>query len=158
MNYNKVVIVGRVSQAPELRKTPSGQSVTSFGIATNRTWTDKSGQKQENVEFHNVVAWGKLAELSSSYLVKGSLALVEGRLETRSWNDKDGNTRRTTQIVAEGLQFGPRPGTAKAEPVAETKEAEDVPLIDLDDEAEDVGRSFKSGFGDEEEERGEPPF
>lgn len=158
MNYNKSVIVGRVSQAPDLRKTPSGQSVASFGVATNRAWTDKNGQKQENVEFHNIVAWGKLAELASAYLAKGSLVLVEGRLETRGWNDKDGNPRRTTQIVAEGMQFGPRPGAPKEEPAVEPKTTEDIPLIDLDDDAEDTGRQFKSGFGDEEDEREQPPF
>lgn len=138
MNYNKTIILGHIAQAPELRKTPSGQSVTSFGIATNRAWTDKSGTKQESAEFHNVVAWGKLAELASAYLAKGSLALIEGRLETRSWDDKDGIPHRMTEIIAENIQFGQRHGVTKAEPVVSQPDS-DIPIIRLDDDDEDTG-------------------
>jgi len=114
MNLNKVIIVGRVTAQPELRQIPSGASVTSFSIATNRVWTDKGGAKQEETEFHNVVAWGRQAEIASQYLTKGALVLIEGRLRTRSWEDKQGNTRRTTEIIIERLQLGPKPKGASA--------------------------------------------
>jgi single-strand DNA-binding protein len=155
MNYNKVVVVGRVTQSPDLRKTPSGQSVTSFGVATNRLWTDKTGEKHEDVEFHNVVLWGKLADLASAYVQKGSLVLVEGRLETRSWEDKEGTTRKSTQIVAEGIQFGPKPGEklspATKEGLAVEPDLSSEKTIHLDEE-EGTGRHFQSAFGDEEDE------
>lgn len=107
MNYNKAIIAGRVTANPELRSTPGGQSVTAFGVATNQKWTDKNGKAQESVEFHNVVAWGRKAELASQILSKGALVLIEGRLQTRTWTDKDGQIRRTTEIVADNIQFGP---------------------------------------------------
>lgn len=154
MNYNKTVIVGRVTQAPQLRSTPSGQPVLSMSVATNRVWTDKAGAKQEAVEFHNVVIWGKTAETASSYLEKGSLVLVEGRLETRSWQDKEGITRKSTEIVAEGVQFGPRPGDkspAPTKPAAPLLDESPEKVIRLDDEEEESGRHLISAFGDEEE-------
>src|SRR4051794_12091636 len=114
MNLNKAIIAGRVSQAPELRTTPGGQSVASMGVATNRTWTDKAGAKQEAGEFHTVVLWGKTAELAATFLQKGSLVLVEGRLETRGWTDKAGVARKATEIIAEDVQFGPRPTSGHA--------------------------------------------
>lgn len=108
MNLNKVIIVGRVTADPELRTTPGGQSVTTLGVATNRTWTDKNGQKQEETEFHNVVIWGRQAEVATQYLAKGATVLIEGRLRTRSWTDKQGGQRRTTEIMSERMQLGPR--------------------------------------------------
>ena len=115
MNLNKVIILGRVTATPHLRTTPGGQSVSSMGVATNRQWTGKDGQKQEEVEFHNVVLWGKQAEVAAQFLVKGSLVLIEGRLATRSWTTKDSQERRTTEIIADHLELGPKPdGTAKA--------------------------------------------
>lgn len=114
MNLNKAMLIGRITKDPQLKTTPGGQSVCSFSIATNRTWTDKNGQKQEQSEFHNIVAWGKTAENISAYLTKGCEILVEGRLQTRSWDDKQGNKRYTTEIVAETVQFGAKPqGGAK---------------------------------------------
>ncbi|MBI2889113.1 MAG: single-stranded DNA-binding protein [Candidatus Liptonbacteria bacterium] len=110
MNLNKVFLIGRLTADPQLRTTPGGASVTSFGIATNRVWTDKAGAKQNETEFHNVVAWGRSAEIASQYLKKGSMAFVEGRLRTRTWQDKQGQTRRTTEIMLERLQLGPRAG------------------------------------------------
>src|SRR3989344_4344973 len=98
MNLNKVFILGRLTVDPQLRSTAGGQSVASFGLATNRVWTDKAGAKQEAVEFHNVVVWGRQAEIASKFLIKGSLVLIEGRLQTRSWDDKQGQKRRTTEI------------------------------------------------------------
>jgi single-strand DNA-binding protein len=109
MNLNKVIILGRVTANPTLRSTPGGQSVASLSIATNRVWTDKSGKKQEDATFHNVVLWGRQAEIASQYVVKGSTLLVEGRLQTRTWQDKDGNKRQTTEIICEHLQLGPKP-------------------------------------------------
>lgn len=112
MNLNKVFLYGHLTRSPELKATPGGQSVATFGIATNRVWTNKAGKRQEDTEFHNIVAWGKLAETVSSYLGKGSGVLIEGRLQTRSWEAKDGTKRSTTEIVAEAVQFGPKPGGA----------------------------------------------
>lgn len=105
MSVNKVILVGRLGQNPEVRYTPSGAAVANFSVATNETWTDKSGQKQERTEWHKVVVWGKLAELCGQYLQKGRQAYVEGRLQTRQWQDKDGQTKYTTEIQAQTVQF-----------------------------------------------------
>src|SRR5271154_2361424 len=109
MDLNKVILVGRVTANPELRTTPGGQSVTTVGVATNRTWTDKNGAKQEAAEFHNVVMWGRTAEIAGQYLVKGATVLIEGRIQTRGWTDKQGQQRKTTEIMCERMQLGPRP-------------------------------------------------
>ena len=116
MDFNKVILVGRVTANPELRTTPSGQSVTTLGVATNRTWTDKSGARQEATEFTNVVMWGRTAEIASQFLVKGATVLIEGRLQTRSWEDKQGQQRRTTEVLCERMQLGPRPMGVGAPP------------------------------------------
>jgi len=108
LNLNKVFIIGRLTQEPEARSTTSGQNVTTLKMATNRVWTDKAGQKQEAAEFHTVIAWGRLGEIASQYLKKGGLVLIEGRIQTRSWVDKENNKRYTTEIIAESLQLGPR--------------------------------------------------
>lgn len=111
MNVNKVIIVGNLTRDPETRTTPSGQSVTSFGVATNRFWTDKeSGEKKKQAEYHNVIAWSRLGEIVQQFLKKGSLIYVEGRLQTRNWQDQQGNKRSRTEIITERLQLGPRPG------------------------------------------------
>ncbi len=107
---NKVLIVGRATKDPEIKTTPSGQKVTSLGVATNRNFKDKEGNKQEQVEFHNVVFWGRLAEIVGQYLVKGQEVLVEGRLQTRSWDGQDGVKRYRTEIVAESMQLGAKSG------------------------------------------------
>lgn len=137
MNLNKVFVAGRLTADPELRTTPGGAHVISFSVATNRVWTDKSGGRKEETEFHNVVAWGRQAEVVSQFVKKGGLILVEGRLQTRSWEGKDGQTRRTTEIVAERVQLGPKAGgsapTTRSEDVNEAKK-EDMPVIDLDSE------------------------
>lgn len=137
MNLNKVLIIGRLTADPQLRNTPSGQAVTSFGVATNRVWTDKSGAKQEEVEFHNVVVWGRQAEIVTQFLAKGSLVLIEGRLRTRSWQGQDGQQRKTTEIIAERVQFGPRTqggrgGGQPPQASAEKAATEEVPTIDID--------------------------
>ena len=108
MNLNKIFIIGRLTQDPEVRTTTSGQNVTTLNMATNRVWTDKAGQKQEAVEFHRVVAWGRLGDIAGQYLKKGGLAMIEGRIQTRSWMDQNNNKRYMTEIIAESLQLGPR--------------------------------------------------
>ena len=108
MNFNKAIIIGNVVADPETRTTPSGQQVCSLRIATNRVWTDQSGKKQQKTEFHSVVLWRRLAEIASQYLKKGSLVLIEGRLENRSWDDQQGNKRYRTEIIAENMQLGPK--------------------------------------------------
>ena len=105
MSVNKVILLGRLGQDPELKYTPGGSPVCNFSLATTESWTDKSGQKQEKTEWHRVVVWGKLAELCNQYLAKGLQAFLEGRLQTRSWDDKDGNKRYTTEILASTVQF-----------------------------------------------------
>ena len=110
MNLNKVLLIGRLTADPQLRATAGGQQVATFGLATNRVWTDKNNQRQDSTEFHNIVVWGRQAEIASKFLVKGSLAYIEGRLQTRAWDDKEGQKRKTTEIVAERIQLGPRPG------------------------------------------------
>ncbi|MGC9598786.1 MAG: single-stranded DNA-binding protein [Minisyncoccia bacterium] len=154
MDLNKVIIVGRVTADPQLRTTPGGQSVTTLGVATNRVWTDKNGQKQEETEFHNAVLWGRQAEIASQFLTKGATVLIEGRLRTRSWTDKQGGQRRTTEIMAERMQLGPRPygggqgggargaggkgGTAQGAVPGDVKEVatppqEEIPIINLEE-------------------------
>ena len=108
MNLNKAFILGNVTRDPEVRALPSGQSVTNFGMATNRFYTDASGQKKQEAEFHNIVCFGKLADISSKYLNKGSLVLIEGRIKTRSWQNAQGLKQYKTEIIAEGLQLAPR--------------------------------------------------
>jgi single-strand DNA-binding protein len=108
MNLNKAIIVGNLTQDPEVRNIPSGQSVASFSVATNRTWNDNQGQKQTQVEYHNIVAWGRLAEICGQYLTKGGMVMVEGRLQTRNWEDQQGVKKYKTEIIAENVQLGPR--------------------------------------------------
>lgn len=105
MSVNKVILIGRLGQDPELKYTPSGTAVTNFSLATSESWTDKAGQKQDRTEWHRVVVWGKLAELCNQYLAKGRQAFVEGALQTRSWDGKDGQKRYTTEINAKSVQF-----------------------------------------------------
>lgn len=105
MSVNKVILVGRLGQNPEMRYTPSGAAVANFSVATNETWVDKSGQKQERTEWHRIVVWGKTAELCNQYLAKGRQVYVEGRLQTRQWQDKDGQTKYTTEVQAQTIQF-----------------------------------------------------
>mgnify|MGYP001613064383 CR=1 FL=1 len=146
MNLNKAFILGRLTADPQLRSTAGGQPVASFGVATNRTWTDKSGAKQEAVEFHNVVVWGRQAEIASKFLAKGGLVLIEGRLQTRTWDDKQGARRRTTEIIAERIQLGPRAANAGGggtfaaadRPTLDapaTPAADEIPVINVDEES-----------------------
>lgn len=154
MNLNKVQLIGRLTRDPEIRTTPSGQTVATVGLATNRTWMDKAGQKQEKTEFHNIVIWGRLAEIAGQYLTKGQEAYFEGRLETRSYTDKNGIERKVTDIIAENMQMGSRaqgggqgnggyqrPAQA-ATPTPNNRPApaqeETIPTINLDEEQDEV--------------------
>lgn len=101
MDLNKVMIIGRLTRDPEMRATQGGQNVANFSVATGRQWTDKgSGERKEQTEFHNVVAWGRLADICQQYLRKGSQVFIEGRLQTRSWDDQSGTKRYRTEIIA----------------------------------------------------------
>jgi len=107
---NKVILVGNLGSDPEIRTTTSGQRVANFRLATSRQWTGQDGQRQEKTEWHSIVAWAKLADICERYLQKGKQVYVEGRLETRSWQDKEGQTRYKTEIVCETMQMLGRPG------------------------------------------------
>lgn len=146
MNLNKAVIIGRVTQDPEVKTTPNGTQVANYSVATNRFSKGQDGQKQEFTEYHNIVAWGKLAEITSQYLQKGALVMIEGRLQTRNWEGQDGVKRYKTEIVAENMQMGPRSGqgggggnfssgagagAAAAAPKAQAPE--EIPTIQQDD-------------------------
>ena len=111
MYLNKVFIAGNLTRDPELKALPSGANVSSFGVATNRTWRDQNGEKKEATEFHNIVVFGRQADTCAQYLKKGQQVLVEGRLQTRSW-DKDGQKQYRTEIVADRVQFGAKSGGA----------------------------------------------
>jgi single-strand DNA-binding protein len=104
-SVNKVIVIGNLGKDPELRYTPGGQAVCDLSVATTDQWTDKGGERKEQTEWHRVVVWGKQAENCSQYLTKGRQVYVEGRLRTRQWDDKDGNKRYTTEIVAQTVQF-----------------------------------------------------
>jgi single-strand DNA-binding protein len=153
MNVNKVILVGRLTRDPEVRNTPTGQTVATIGMATNNYWTDKSGNKQEKTEFHTVVLWGKIAEIAGQYLSKGQEAFIEGRLQTREYTDKQGAQRRVTEIIGETMQLGSRPqggGQGQSQgggyqarpataggstpPTASKPIEEEIPTINLDDE------------------------
>ena len=159
MNLNKVFVLGNLTKDPELRQTPTGQAVCSFGIATNRFFTDSTGQKQKQAEFHNIVAWGRQAEIINQYLKKGSILLVEGRLQTRSWQDQQGTKHWRTEIVADQIQLGPRPGMGgdmsddsdtapnrmgstqnrpSSSGLPQKPPADTTPIIDLADDGEEI--------------------
>ncbi len=147
MNFNKAIIVGNLTRDPEVRTTTNGQPIASFSIATNRVWTGQDGNKQEATEFHNIVAFGKLADICSKYLNKGRLVLIEGRIQTRSWQDQSGNKKYWTEIIAENMQMGPRndgsgggapsPNPAPSQPQSNkqpnTPSPDEIPVIDADE-------------------------
>lgn len=147
-SFNQAIIMGNLTRDPELRTTPTGQMVASFAVATNRSWTDGSGERKEAVEYHEVVAWGKLGELANQYLSKGRKVMVVGRLQTQSW-EKDGVKRQRTEIVASDVNFLDRPtdgpGSAPAgeapaatAPKATKAKSEDVVIEDLGSDDEPV--------------------
>ena len=119
MYINKAILFGNLTRDPELKALPSGTKVASFGLATNRVWKDKEGNKQEGTEFHNIVLFGRQAETVSQYLKKGSSAYIEGRIQTRSWEGQDGVKKYRTEVVAERVQFGPRQSGSGPSPAKE---------------------------------------
>ncbi|MBI2346030.1 MAG: single-stranded DNA-binding protein [Deltaproteobacteria bacterium] len=141
-SVNKVILIGNLGDDPEVRFTGTGQAVATLRMATNERWTDKGGQQQERTEWHRVVVWGKQAEQCKEYLSKGRQIYVEGRIQTREWNDKEGNKRYTTEVVAQRIQFLGSPGErrtngsatkAPSAPASEPSEAmpaeeEDIPF------------------------------
>ena len=131
MDLNKAMLIGNLTRDPETRTTPNGQTVTTFGIATNRAWTDAAGVRQEKAEFHNVVAWGKLAEICASYLSKGRKTYVEGRLQTRDWTGDDGVRRFRTEIVADNmiiLDRAPAGGMPAAHETSQNTNTDSMPI------------------------------
>lgn len=138
-SLNKAMIIGNLTRDPELKQIPSGQSVCSFGVATSRNWKDASGNKQEQTEYHNVVAWGKLAEICGQYLVKGKKVFVEGRLQTRDWEGQDGVKRYRTEIICENMVMLSSPtgssGGAFSKPSSVPMHTPaDIPGVSPDDE------------------------
>lgn len=155
-SLNRAMIVGNLTRDPEMRYTPNGQAVTSFSVATNRRWKDKDGNAQEQTEFHNIVAWGKLAEFTSQFLHKGNRVYVEGRLQTRNWEGQDGNKRNRTEIVCENfIALTPKGATetmTSASPASVGEDVEEFPIKDVkeEDKPEKKSPSAKA-TGDKEE-------
>ena len=132
MYLNKATLIGNLTRDPELKSLPSGQKVASFSIATNRTWKDNNGAKQEAVEYHNIIAFGKQAEVIAQYCTKGNQLFIEGRIQTRSWEDKEGGKKvYRTEIIVENFQFGNKPSDSKP-----TRNEKEDAGIDTDEELE----------------------
>ncbi len=123
MFLNKVFIIGNLTRDPELRTLPSGAPVATFGVATNRVWKNQNGEKQEEVQFHNIVLFGRQAEIAQQYLKKGSSVFLEGRVQTRTWDAQDGSKRSKTEIVAERMQLGPRRTESQSSRAPQTEPA-----------------------------------
>lgn len=165
---NKAQVIGNVTRDPEMRQLPSGQSVANFAVATNRSFTDKEGNKRDDVEFHNVVVWGKLAEICAQYLTKGKKVYLDGRLQTRSWDGQDGVSRSRTEIIAENLIMLDRAGgqssgnyqqnqnqsnysqpsqnqsqNFQSKPPAAPRAEEQLPTISLDEESAPAGDKIR---------------
>jgi single-strand DNA-binding protein len=145
MNLNKIFLIGNLTRDPESRTLPSGQSVSNFGLATNRVWADaETKEKKQQVEFHNVVAFGRLAEICNQYLKKGKLVFIEGRIQTRNWQGQNGETKYRTEIVIEGMQMGPRKPEQATEketpgaPAEGTTATEPVEEIQVDEAGEEI--------------------
>jgi single-strand DNA-binding protein len=141
-SFNQAIVMGNLTRDPELRSTPGGQQVASFSVATNRVWSDPSGERKEAVEYHEIVAWGKLGELAAQYLAKGRKVMVIGRLQTRQWDAQDGSKRSRTEIVATDVNFldargdGSSSSSAPATTHANTSsKSDDVVIQDLDSES-----------------------
>ncbi|MDB5266860.1 MAG: single-strand binding protein single-strand DNA-binding protein [Parcubacteria group bacterium] len=142
MYFNKAILIGNLTRDPELKSLPSGIQVCTLSLATNRVWKDKNGAKQESTDYHNVVVFGRQAETSAQFLRKGASVLAEGRMQTRSWDAADGSKKYRTEVVADRIQFGPRPagapaGDAPPRAAAPGKEGTDAPPIDTIDYPEE---------------------
>ena len=141
MYLNKAILIGNLTRDPELRSLPSGVKVCSFSLATNRVWKDKAGVRQESADYHNVVVFGRQAETVAQYMKKGSSILVEGRMQTRSWEDKtSGEKKYRTEVVADRTQFGPKSNNtggsspSKTEGSVSSKNSEEVDSIEYPEE------------------------
>ncbi len=135
MYLNKALVIGNLTRDPEMKSLPSGIQVTSFSVATNRVWKDKNGVKQESADYHNIVVFGRQAETVAQFLRKGSSVLVEGRMQTRSWDSPDGKKNYRTEIVADRVQFGPRSqgsSTPASAPKAEEDKSSVPPMETID--------------------------
>ena len=131
MSVNKVMLIGNLGRDPEIRYTTSGQAVANFTLATTEKYTNKAGDKQEDTEWHRIVAWGRLAEICGEYLTKGRMVYIEGSIKTRSWEDKEGNTKWTTEIVARNMQMlGPSGGRSEAPSTPDEKVPADFDIED----------------------------
>ena len=133
-SVNKAILVGNLGADPELRYTPSGRAVANFTIATREQWTGKDGQKEEKTEWHRIVAWARLGEICGEYLKKGSQVYIEGRIQTRSWEDRDGNKRYTTEIVAQTMQMLGSPGKQAKTESFEGRFPQEEPISIPDDD------------------------
>lgn len=131
-SLNKVMIIGNLTRDPEIRNTPSGQTVTSFSVATNFVWNDQNGQQQSKTEFHNVIAWRKLGEICGQYLSKGIKVYIEGRLQTNEWNAQDGSKKQRTEIVADNMIILSPKGSSTS--FSKNNNSEEVVLPESDDE------------------------
>ncbi len=133
MYLNKAIIIGNLTRDPEIKALPSGIKVCTMAVATNRVWKDKNGAKQESVDYHNVVVFGRQAETAAQYLKRGASVLVEGRMQTRSWDSKDGQKKYRSEIVADRVQFGPRSGGAASGGNGKAVEipSDDSPMKDI---------------------------
>lgn len=138
MDLNKVQIIGRATQDPETRTTPSGVSVTSFSVATNLIWTNPNGERQEKAEFHNIVAWRRLAEICGQYLKKGKQVYIEGRLQTRNWEGQDGVRRYRTEIIADSMILLGSPAGRSAEETAPLPKEPPVEEVKEEPVAEEI--------------------
>ncbi|MDD5109960.1 MAG: single-stranded DNA-binding protein [Patescibacteria group bacterium] len=150
MDLNKAMVIGRLTRDPETRTTPSGATVTTFSVATNFYWKDQTGNRQEKVEFHNIVAWRKLGETIAQYLRKGSRVFIEGRLQTRTWQAQDGSNRNRTEIVADNMVMLDRP-TGAGRPPASSPEPTVTPIESAPPAAAPAGDATPSNPGASDE-------
>jgi single-strand DNA-binding protein len=137
MYLNKAIVIGNLTRDPEVKSLPSGIKVATFSVATNRVWKDKNGVKQENVDYHNIVVFGRQADVVGQYMKKGSSILVEGRMQTRSWDDASGVKKYRTEVVADRVQFGPRKeggSTPQSEPVGSEDDKKALDTIEYPEE------------------------
>ena len=133
-SVNKVILLGNLGAEPEIRYTPSGTAVANFAIATTEQWKGKDGEKNEKTEWHKIVAWARLGEICGEYLHKGSSCYIEGRLQTRSWDDKDGNKRYTTEIVAQSMQMLGSKGPTHGHGVSVPKDQQNQEPVSIPDD------------------------
>src|SRR6266404_1806843 len=173
-SLNRVQLIGNLTRDPELRYTPNGNGVCTFGLATNRSWTTDSGEKREEVDFHRIVTWNKLAELCSQFLTKGRKVYVEGRLSTRNWTGQDGTQKTTTEVVIDEMilldnrQSGAGQQSGRSEDVSEPEVSEEQPAKakkqemkvseNSEDSSADTGQEKEPAGSDEEVEPDDIPF